>query len=34
MKGSNYRGIISLISNNEAINLMENAGVNEKSGTL
>ena len=33
-KGSEYRCIISLISKNEAINLMQNADLTEKSGTL
>ena len=33
-KGSDYRCIISLISKNEAINLMQNANLTEKSGTL
>ena len=33
-KGSDYRCIISLISTNEAINLMQNADLTEKSGTL
>ena len=32
-KGSDYRCIISLISKNEAINLMQNADLTEKSGT-
>ena len=31
---SNYRCSISLISNNEAMNLMQNADLTEKSGTL
>ena len=31
---SNCRCIISLISNNEAMNLMQNADLTEKSGTL
>ena len=30
IKGSNYRCIISLISKNEVINLMENADLTEK----
>ena len=34
IKGSDYRCIISLISKNEAINLMQNADLTEKSGTL
>ena len=33
-KGSDYRCIISLISKNEAINLMQNANLTEKIGTL
>ena len=33
-KGSDYRCIISLITKNEAINLMHNADWAEKSGTL
>ena len=33
-KGFEYRCIISLISKNEAINLMQNADLTEKSGTL
>ena len=33
-KGSDYCGIISLISKNEAINLMQNADLTENSGTL
>ena len=32
--GSHCRCIISLISKNEAINLMQNAALTEKSGTL
>ena len=32
--GSDYRCIISLISKNDAINLMQNAELTEKSGTL
>ena len=32
--GSDYRCIITLISKNEAINLMQNADLTEKSGTL
>ena len=34
IKGSDYYCIISLISKNEAINLMQNADLTEKSGTL
>ena len=34
IKGSDYCCIISLISNNEAINLMQNADLTKKSGTL
>ena len=34
IKGSDYRSIISSISKNEAINLMENADLTEKNGTL
>ena len=34
IKGSDYRCIISLISKNETINLMENADLTEKSGTF
>ena len=34
IKGSDYRCIISLFSKNEAINLMQNADLTEKSGTL
>ena len=34
VKGSDYRSIISLISKNEAINLMQNGDLTEKSGTL
>ena len=34
IKGSDYRCIISLISKNEAINLMQNADLTEKSGIL
>ena len=33
-KGSGYHCIISFISTNEAINLMQNADLTEKSGTL
>ena len=34
IKGSDYRCIISLIIKNEGINLMRNADLTEKSGTL
>ena len=34
IKGSDYHCIISLISKNEAINLMQNADLTEKSRTL
>ena len=34
IKGSDYRCIISLISKNEAINLMQNADLNKKTRTL
>ena len=34
IKGSDYRCIISLISKNEAINLMQNADLTKKSKTL
>ena len=34
IKGSDYRCIISLISNIKAINLMQNANLTKKSGTL
>ena len=34
IKGSEYHCIISLISKNEAINLMQNADLNKKSRTL
>ena len=34
IKGSDYRCIISLISKNEAINLLQNADLIEKSETL
>ena len=34
MKDSYYRCIISLISKNEAMNLMKNADLTEKSRTL
>ena len=33
-KGSDYCCIIGLISKNKAINLLQNADLNEKSGTL
>ena len=33
-KGSDYCCIISLISKNESINLMQNADLTKKSGTL
>ena len=33
IKGSDYCCIISLISKNEAINLLQNADLTEKSGT-
>ena len=33
-KGSDYHCIISLISKNETISLMQNAHLTEKSGTL
>ena len=33
-KGCHYRCIISLISKNKAINLMQNADLTEKSGAL
>ena len=33
-KDSDYRRIISLISKTEAINLIQNADLTEKSGTL
>ena len=33
IKGSDYHSIANLISKNEAINLMENANLTEKSGT-
>ena len=33
-KGSDYHFIISFISKNEAMNLMQNADLTEKSGTL
>ena len=33
IKGSDYRCFISLISKNEAINLLQNANLNEKSLT-
>ena len=34
IKGSDYRCIINLISKNEAINLMQNADLTKKNGTL
>ena len=34
IKGSDYRCVIRLISKNEAINLMQNADLTEKSRTL
>ena len=34
IKGSDYHCIISLISKNEAINLLQNADLTEKTGTL
>ena len=34
IKGSNYRCIVSLISKNDAINLMQNADLTKKSGAL
>ena len=34
IKGSDYRCIISLFSKNEAMHLMQNADLTEKSGTL
>ena len=34
IEGSDYRCIISLISRNEAINLMQNADLTGKNGTL
>ena len=34
IKGSDYRRIVSLISKNEAITLLQNADLTEKSGTL
>ena len=34
IKGSDYRCVISLISKNETIKLMQNADLTEKSGTL
>ena len=34
IKGSDYRCIISLISKNDAMNLMQNTDLTEKSGTL
>ena len=34
IKGSDYRSVISLISKSEAINLMQNADLTAKKGTL
>ena len=34
IKGSVYRCIISLISKNQAINLLQNADLTKKTGTL
>ena len=34
INSSDYRCIISLISKNEAIKLLQNADLNEKTGTL
>ena len=34
IKGSDYHCVISLISKNEAINLMQNADLTKKIGTL
>ena len=34
IKGSNYRYVIALVIKNEAINLMQNADLTEKNGTL
>ena len=34
IKSSNYRCIIGLISKNEAIDLLQNANLTEKTGTL
>ena len=34
IKGSDYRRVISLVSKNEAINLMQNTDLTEKSGTI
>ena len=34
IKGSDYRCVISLINKNEAIKLMQNADLTEKSRTL
>ena len=34
IKGSDYHCIISLIRKNESINLLQNADLTEKSGTL
>ena len=34
IKGSDYCSIINLISKNEAINLLQNADLSDKSGTI
>ena len=34
IKGSNYHYVIALVIKNEAINLMQNADLTEKNGTL
>ena len=34
IKGSDYRSIISLINKNDAINLLQNNDLTEKTGTL
>ena len=34
IKGSDYHCFVSLISKNEAMNIMRNADLTEKSGTL
>ena len=34
IKGSDYRCIISLISKNKAINLLQDANLTEKTGTI
>ena len=34
IKGSDYRSIISLISKNEAINVMQNADLTDKKGNI